>query len=92
MEVTLDILRAINAGEEKPTHIMSKSNTTWTQLQEGLGFLAKNKFVKEISNKKKTRKVDKRTKHKYTLTKKGESVLRYFKREFEQAEMLFLSL
>jgi len=92
MEVTLDILRAINAGEEKPTHIMSKSNTTWTQLQEGLGFLVKNKFIKEISNKKKTRKVDKRTKHKYTLTKKGESVLRYFRREFEQAEMLFLAL
>ena len=92
MEVNLDILRAIHSGEEKPTHIMSKSNTTWIQLQEGLGFLVKSKFVKEIPNKKKIRKVDKRTKNKYTLTEKGESVLRYFRREFEQVEELFLSL
>ena len=71
---------------------MSKSNTTWIQLQEGLGFLVKSKFVKEIPNIKQMKKVDKRTKNKYALTEKGKSVLRYFRKEHEQVEVLFLSL
>jgi predicted transcriptional regulator len=93
MEVNLDILRAVQMGEEIPTKIMSKSNTTWKQLQQGLEFLEKNSFVRKLPVKnERFRRTDKRTRDKYRLTKRGESVLRYFKKEFEQVEVLFLSL
>ncbi len=93
MEMHLDILRAIHEGEEKPTRIMSKSNMTWSQLKNGLEFLSENMFIEENTiEKKPLRRRDKRTKNRYTVTEKGDSVLRYFRKEHKQVETLISSL
>ena len=93
MEMNLDILHAIQDGEEKPTRIMSKSNLTWAQLQEGLVFLEESGFIQEkVIGSSRRQKIDKRTKNMYTLTEKGASVLRYFRKELAQVENLITSL
>lgn len=93
MEMHLDILRTIYEGEEKPTRIMSNSNMTWSQLQQGIDFLLKSMLItKKDMDKNQFRKADKRTKNRYIVTKKGESVLRYFRKELQQVENLISSI
>lgn len=93
MEMNLDILRAIQEGEEKPTRIMSKSNMTWSQLQQGLDFLVESGFIEEkVLGERPMRRVDKRTKNRYLVTEKGASVLRYFRKELGQLETLISAL
>ncbi|MCW4011829.1 MAG: winged helix-turn-helix domain-containing protein [Candidatus Bathyarchaeota archaeon] len=93
MEMHLDILRVIQEGEEKPTRIMSKSNMTWLQLQQGLEFLLENNLITEkVTNERPFRKEDKRTKNRYLLSEKGTSVLRYFRNELSQVNNLISSI
>jgi predicted transcriptional regulator len=93
MEMNLDILRAIQEAEGKPTRIMSVCNMTWSQLHEGLNLLARSEFIKiESISEASPRRVDKRSKNKYHIAPKGDAVLRYFRKELGQVENLISSL
>jgi predicted transcriptional regulator len=93
MEVYLDILKAISDGEEKPTRIMSRCNITWNQLNEGVDLLLSTGFIMvEVNKKQATRRVDRRTKNKYYLTPKGESVIKYFRKELGQFNILIAAI
>jgi predicted transcriptional regulator len=69
LETYCDILRAIGAGAEKPTHIMYKANLSWTVMQsytkalEGRGLV-----VSTVADGKKL----------YHLTEKGFQLLSQF--------------
>ncbi len=49
METFCDILRAIGAGAEKPTHIMYKANLSWTVMQLYIKSLEAQGLVLETS-------------------------------------------
>ena len=93
MEINLDILKTIGDGEVKPTRIMSQCNITWGQLNEGFDLLLKSGFIRIDANEKEPMKrLDKRTKNKYYLTPKGESVIRYFRKELGQFNALIAAI
>ncbi|MBD3172365.1 hypothetical protein GF326_07830 [Candidatus Bathyarchaeota archaeon] len=93
MEMNLDILRAIQMGEKKPTRIMGRSNMTWSKLQRGLEFLLDSGYIIEIPVEDLPRKrVDKRSKQIYQLTEKGESILRYFRNELKPVKNLITTI
>jgi predicted transcriptional regulator len=69
MEVKLDILLAIKEGAGRPTHIMYRSNLSWSVMQ---GFIRSLEVQGLIKTEEKERK------RKYVLTEKGERVLKTY--------------
>jgi predicted transcriptional regulator len=69
METFCDILRAIGAGAQKPTHVMYKANLSWSVLQDYMRALEMQNLV-EITND-----MGKKT---YRLTQKGFQLLNQF--------------
>jgi len=45
MDVDLDILKAINKGEKKPTRIIQKANINWTRLVKAIDYLLFYDFI-----------------------------------------------
>jgi predicted transcriptional regulator len=70
LEIYLDVLKAIGAGSEKPTHIMYKANLSWVVLRGCLQNLKEQGLVTESSVD------DGRTV--YHLTNKGFDLLKQF--------------
>jgi predicted transcriptional regulator len=70
LEIYLDVLKAIGAGSEKPTHIMYKANLSWVVLRGCLQNLKEQGLVSESSVD------DGRTV--YHLTNKGFDLLKQF--------------
>ena len=69
METFCDILKAIGAGAEKPTHIMYKANLSWTVLQSYIRSLeAQGLVIPTMEDDKKT----------YHLSDKGFQLLIQF--------------
>jgi len=69
LQIYLDVLRVINNGVQKPTHIMYKCNLSWVPLKEVLeSLMAQGLVMKGESKHRKT----------YEITEKGKEVLRYF--------------
>lgn len=84
LEIYLDILRAIERGENKPTRIMYRTNLSWMPLQKIFGSMISQELIRRIE-------ADRRKE--YVITEKGKNVLRYFqemmgllKIEYETAE------
>jgi predicted transcriptional regulator len=69
METYCDILRAIGAGAEKPTHIMYKANLSWTVTRTCINSLEAQGLVVATSD------LGKRT---YHLSEKGFKLLNQF--------------
>jgi predicted transcriptional regulator len=69
METFCDILKAIGAGAEKPTHIMYKANLSWTVMQSYIRSLeAQGLVIPTMDDEKKT----------YHLSDKGFQLLNQF--------------
>ena len=77
LEIHLDVLWVIRNGTDKPTRIMYGANISWTPLQKILGSLVSQGLITEIVSKDRR---DKRNKRIYRITRKGDSVLKYFSR------------
>ena len=69
METYCDILRAIGAGAEKPTHIMYKANLSWTVMQG---------YIKALESQNLVTVADEEGKRLYHLTEKGYQLLSQF--------------
>ena len=69
METSYDILRVIEAGAEKPTHIMYKANLSWTVLQYYINALETKGLIITVSDQ---------GKHLYHLSEKGVLLLSQF--------------
>jgi len=67
----MDILRAAEGGYVKPTHIMYRSNTSWTILRKSLESLVASGFMRESDEKPRTE---------YAVTDRGREVLRDYVR------------
>lgn len=88
LEIFLDVLRVINNGTQKPTHIMYRSNLSWVPLNEVLeSLLAQGLVIKEERpSKARTGRggfsiLSTKVRHPlydYKITEKGRNVLRYF--------------
>ncbi len=69
METYCDILRAIGAGAEKPTHIMYKANLSWTVMQG---------YIKTLEAQGLVVPKDEEGKKLYHLSEKGYQLLNQF--------------
>jgi predicted transcriptional regulator len=69
METYCDILRAIGAGAEKPTHIMYKANLSWTVMQG---------YIKTLEAQGLVLPKDEEGKKLYHLSDKGYQLLNQF--------------
>ena len=75
LELYLDVLNVIKSGTKKPTRIMYGANLSWKLLQGILASLVTQSLIDETDL---SASRDKRTNRIYTVTKKGDSVIRYF--------------
>ena len=69
METFCDILRAIGAGAEKPTHIMYKANLSWTVMQQ---------YIKSLETQNLIIATSEQGKRLYHLSDKGFQLLKQF--------------
>ncbi len=69
METYCDILRAIGAGAEKPTHVMYKANLSWTVMQG---------YIKTLEEQGLIISQDEEAKRSYHLSDKGFKLLNQF--------------
>lgn len=69
MEVKIDILQAIKEGAGRPTHIMYRSNLSWSVMQGFIKTLEIQGLVQTDASERKKR---------YILTEKGERVLKTY--------------
>jgi len=69
METYCDIVKAIGAGAEKPTHIMYRANLSWTVMQG---------YIKDLENQGLVVSQDSDGKRLYKLTEKGFMLLRQY--------------
>ncbi len=73
-EIYIDILNEIKSGTVIPTRIMYGANLSWKPLTQILkNFISNGLIVEQSSDDG-----DKRRRRAYTLTEKGDNVLKYF--------------
>jgi len=89
LEIYLEVLKIIKGGTAKPTRIMYQANISWQPLMRILSSMVSQGLIEEIDTTQSVRKRDKRTSKIYSITMKGEQVLRYFKgaKEFELSDL-----
>ena len=73
-QLSVEVLDSIKNGETKPTRIMYSCNLSWKSLKDILGNLTEQGLLDEeiIQGKK-------RSKKHYSITLKGENVLKYYR-------------
>ena len=76
LELILDVLEAVMNDTEKPTRIMYEANLSWTILNEILSSLVSQSLLEEIDT---SRSRDRRNNRVYKITKKGETVVRFYR-------------
>jgi predicted transcriptional regulator len=69
METYCDIVKAIGAGAEKPTHIMYRANLSWTVMQG---------YIKDLETQALIASQEIDGKRLYRLTEKGFLLLRQY--------------
>ena len=69
METYCDIVKAIGAGAEKPTHIMYRANLSWTVMQG---------YIKDLETQGLVVSQDSDGKRLYKLTEKGFMLLKQY--------------
>ncbi|MDA4130972.1 MAG: hypothetical protein OK457_09395 [Thaumarchaeota archaeon] len=69
METLCDIVKAIGAGAEKPTHIMYKANLSWTVMQG---------YIKDLETQGVVFSQETDGKRLYKLTEKGYILLKQY--------------
>jgi predicted transcriptional regulator len=77
MEVRIDILQAIADGAGRPTHIMYRSNLSWSIMQS---------FVRVLEQQGLISRMDREGKKNYVLTEKGQRVLQTYLSVRQQLE------
>lgn len=76
LELFLDVLEAVMKGTEKPTRIMYEANLSWTVLNEILSSLVVQDLLEMIDM---SMSRDRRNNRVYRITKKGETVVRFYR-------------
>lgn len=76
LELILDVLDAVMNGTEKPTRIMYEANLSWITLNEILSSLVSQSLLEEIDTSSSR---DRRNSRVYRITKKGETVVRFYR-------------
>ncbi len=73
-QLSVEVLDSIKNGETKPTRIMYSCNLSWKSLKDILSNLVEQTLLEEeiIQGKK-------RSKKHYSITLKGENVLKYYR-------------
>jgi len=74
LEITLDVLKAVRDGVEKPTRIMYVTNMSWNPTQELLKRLVTEGYLEVTENR-----TEKRSKKRYLITEKGLNVINYLR-------------
>lgn len=69
MEILVDILKAVDQGKQKPTHIMYSTNMCWNRMRMQLDFLTMQEMLVSTQVNGETL---------YTITPKGKEILEYF--------------
>jgi predicted transcriptional regulator len=69
METYCDIVKAIGAGAEKPTHIMYRANLSWTVMQS---------YIKDLEVQGLIYSEDSEGKRIYKLTERGFTLLKQY--------------
>ena len=76
LEMILKVLKAVIGGTEKPTHIMYKAGLSWNILNEILSSLVSQGFIEKIDI---YNYGDSRSHRLYRITRKGESLVNYYR-------------
>ena len=84
LEMILKVLDAIISGTEKPTRIMYEAGLSWNIMNEILSSLVSRGFVEKVDVLKHG---GERSRRVYRITRKGESLVRYY-RNAEQLLMI----
>lgn len=71
VELLCDVLESIDTGVKKPTHILYKTNLSWTVLKDILEMLQ----MKEYIEKQEIKKYATKTRVHYSLTNEGKDML-----------------
>ncbi len=74
LEITLDVLKAVRDGVDKPTRIMYVANMSWNPTQELLERLVMGGHL-EVTEER----TEKRSKKRYVITEKGLNVISYLR-------------
>jgi len=74
LEITLDVLKAVRDGVDKPTRIMYVANMSWNPTQELLERLVLEGHL-EVTEER----TEKRSKKRYVITEKGLKVINYLR-------------
>jgi len=74
LEITLDVLKAVRDGVDKPTRIMYMTNLSWNPTQELLERLVMGGHL-EVTEER----TEKRSKKRYVITEKGLNVISYLR-------------
>jgi len=82
LDLILAVLKAIRDGCDKPTRIMYACNMSWKPMKRMLGGLVEKGYVLEIKHSS-----NRRSRKRYLISERGESVLRYFERGRVQFEV-----
>lgn len=74
LEITLDVLKAVRDGVDKPTRIMYVANMSWNPTQELLKRLVMGGHL-DVTEER----TEKRSKKRYVITEKGLNVISYLR-------------